>query len=71
MDKECYNNGQCKLCGCETTALQMANKGCDKPCYPAMLDESDWKVFSSGSSYNDTIYLWKLQKDLSLLKKKL
>jgi len=42
MDKECYKAGQCKMCGCQTTALQMSNKACDKPCYPRMLDENEW-----------------------------
>ena len=42
MDKQCYDEGQCKLCGCQTTALQMADKACDKPCYPSMLNKKDW-----------------------------
>ena len=42
MDKQCYDEGQCKLCGCQTTALQMADKACDKPCYPRMLTRSEW-----------------------------
>lgn len=42
MDKQCYNEGQCKMCGCQTTALQMANKACDKPCYPRLLTRSEW-----------------------------
>ena len=43
MDKQCYEEGQCKMCGCQTTALQMANKACDKPCYPSMMSKRDWK----------------------------
>ena len=42
MDKQCYNEGQCKMCGCQTTALQMADKACDKPCYPSMLSKKKW-----------------------------
>jgi len=45
MDKECLNQGTCKLCGCMVTALQMANKMCEKPCYPPMLNKKDWKEF--------------------------
>lgn len=48
MDKECYENGSCKLCGCATTALQMANKSCDKPCYPPIVNKSDWESFYKG-----------------------
>lgn len=43
MDRECWNKGECKMCGCETPALQMANKPCDKPCYPEMLSKTAWK----------------------------
>lgn len=49
MDKECYENGSCKLCGCATTALQMADKSCDKPCYPPIVNRNDWKFFIEGS----------------------
>jgi len=42
MDHECYEQGSCKLCGCPTTKLQMANKACDKPCYPEMYSKKEW-----------------------------
>lgn len=42
MDRECYNSGSCKICGCATTALQMSDKACEKPCYPAMLNKYLW-----------------------------
>lgn len=45
MDEDCYSQGQCKLCGCSTTALQMANKACDKPCYPKMMNKKNWKKY--------------------------
>ena len=45
MDPECYEEGYCKMCGCNTTALQMANKQCNKPCYPKMMGKKDWKNF--------------------------
>ena len=45
MDPECYNAGECKLCGCQTTALQMADKACDKPCYPKMMIKKQWNFF--------------------------
>lgn len=43
MDIDCYSNGSCKICGCDTPALQMANKACDKPCYPKMMNKEQWK----------------------------
>ncbi len=45
MDDVCYREGSCQICGCETTALQMANKACDKPCYPRMMNKFEWRVF--------------------------
>lgn len=48
MDVQCYNEGSCKLCGCETTALQMANKSCNKPCYPPMMGVFKWKLYQMG-----------------------
>lgn len=47
MEEECYNQGSCIKCGCTTTALQMANKACDKPCYPPMMKKKDWERFIS------------------------
>ena len=45
MDQKCFWAGSCKMCGCQTTALQMANKSCDKPCYPPMMSKKEWKWF--------------------------
>lgn len=63
MDRECYNSGDCKECGCATTALQMANKSCEGFCYPPMLSKSNWEyVIKSGRIIKDNksgIY-WKL-----------
>lgn len=47
MDRDCYNEGSCKICGCQTVQLQMANKSCDKPCYPRMMNRKDWKRYNS------------------------
>lgn len=53
MDKKCYNDGSCFMCGCRTTALQMANKSCDKPCYPTMMSKYKWDSWkkSGGNFY--------------------
>lgn len=45
MNKDCYNQGSCVICGCETTALQMANKCCDGYEYPPIVSRSKWKKF--------------------------
>ena len=42
MKPECYSTGSCIMCGCKTTALQMADKSCDGGCYPKMLTKSQW-----------------------------
>jgi hypothetical protein len=66
MDKECYNNGECKLCGCQTTALQMADKACDKPCYPPLMDKAHWSSFNKGESHysGNHIFLYDVKKNL-------
>jgi hypothetical protein len=57
MDKECKDNGECKMCGCKTTALQMADKACSKPCYPKMMDRHTWRVFKDhGATINGFKY---------------
>lgn len=38
-------NGSCKICGCDTTALQMADKACPKPCYPPMMNRENWMMY--------------------------
>ena len=43
MKEECYNDGSCIMCGCKTTALQMATKPCDGDCYPKMLTRKEWR----------------------------
>lgn len=44
MDKECLSKGECKLCGCNTTALQFASRACDKPCYQSMVTKKVWNA---------------------------
>lgn len=63
MDQECYNEGQCKICGCQTTHLQMADKACDKPCYPSMLSKEQWCVINKNYSVYDeeTKFWWSLR----------
>lgn len=64
MDKECYENGSCKMCGCVTTALQMADKQCDKPCYPKMMDKIIWERFILGVlQVGQSNGSWRLKKD--------
>ena len=69
MDKQCYDEGQCKICGCQTTHLQMADKACDKPCYPNMLSKEQWYVINKNYPVYDeeTKFWWSLY----LLKSKL
>lgn len=59
MEQECYDEGSCKMCGCTTTALQMANKSCDKPCYPPMFSARKWIKFAGGA----TIKGWKARTE--------
>jgi hypothetical protein len=56
MKKECYDNGQCVSCGCDTPALQMANKTCGDSCYPVMMDSTDWHIYKREN--NITFRYW-------------
>lgn len=70
MNKECYENGECVICGCQTIALQMAKKACDKPCYFPMVRRHEWKWFKSGNSLHFDDYSWSLGVNGNLLRKK-
>lgn len=70
MDSDCYMKGSCKLCGCMTTGLQMANKACEKPCYPTMMKKIDWQIFSTKEIFmydKGTGYTWRY-KNKTLIK---
>lgn len=62
MNSECYSSGQCKKCGCSTTALQMCNKACDGNCYPRMLNYREWQNIKQGYIFQEenTELLWVL-----------
>ena len=61
MDSQCYKEGQCKMCGCSTTALQMCDKACDKPCYPPILNKEAWEKFKSFKYFPFGEEWWKLK----------
>jgi hypothetical protein len=48
MENDCYSNGECIMCGCKTTALQMCNKSCNKLCYPPMMSKKRWLSLKAG-----------------------
>ncbi len=54
MDSTCYHNGSCKLCGCMTTQLQMANKKCEGDCYPPMMNKGEWEYYKAGGFIKDS-----------------
>ena len=70
MKEECFNQGQCVMCGCKTTALQMANKSCDGKCYPEMLDKEQWWALKYTKVRRRRGETWKLEKNLFTLVKK-
>ena len=47
MNQQCYLNGSCKMCGCKTTHLQMANKACEGLCYPQMQTKKNWNLLKN------------------------
>lgn len=64
MDQSCYKQGECKMCGCHTTALQMASKACDKPCYPPMVSAKKWYTFMATGylKHHNNVYIAVYQK---------
>jgi hypothetical protein len=58
IDRECFNSAQCKLCGCDIPGLQMANKACDKPCYPKMLSKKQWEYLKADNFVNSEGKTW-------------
>lgn len=46
MKDICYANGQCHICDCATTALQMCDKSCEGNCYPPMMGVQQWELMS-------------------------
>lgn len=64
MNRQCYNQGSCVLCGCETTKLQMADKGCLGACYPPIMNKDQWKRFISGKKVVDKKErMWTYEED--------
>lgn len=59
MDKECYTTGSCKVCGCTTTNLQMANKACEDNCYPTLISYFRWNSFKKRGTIIEQEYIWK------------
>ena len=51
MREGCYLSGSCEICGCDTPALQMANKACDGKEYPPMLSKKRWKLYIEGEIF--------------------
>jgi hypothetical protein len=50
MRVTCFTEGQCEMCGCSTTALQMCNKACKGNCYPEMISKKIWKELIEGKT---------------------
>ena len=68
MDNTCFSNGNCKMCGCATTALQMCNKQCDKPCYPKILNRKKWNAVKKVGYYSDGKRLWVVNTNIKTFK---
>jgi hypothetical protein len=53
-DKECMENGECRMCGCKTPYLFYTNRSCDKPCYPTIVSKEKWWKFKAGGILTDS-----------------
>jgi hypothetical protein len=63
MNVECYNQGSCVKCGCQTTHLQMANKACNGNCYPKMLSKNKWSFIKKNNTMVIDKVLWLIKKN--------
>jgi len=72
MNLECFEQGSCIKCGCNTTHLQMCNKPCEGDCYPRMLNKQEWiniKKNSFNTKSNNSRQIWSLDvKNLKFIK---
>lgn len=68
MNPECYLTGNCVVCGCKTTQLQMAHKRCDAYCYPSFLKKSSWNTLKNGGVILKNGYLWTLENEVFIKK---
>lgn len=71
MNPECFSSGQCVMCGCQTTALQMAKKSCEAPCYPPLMGKKEWEEFKNNEGGTISGVKWKyFKKSHTFLKTK-
>jgi hypothetical protein len=63
MRKECYDNGECVICGCATTALQMCDKACEGSCYFSMLSSDEWRLFKYFDRCYSDGFMWKFKNN--------
>ena len=62
MNPECYRRGECVVCGCMTTNLQMASKACEGFCYPILLGKKAWNKFKKHEGIIINGQWWELMK---------
>jgi len=75
LAKECYMNGECVCCGCDTPALFYCNKGCSankyewcegkQPCYGSMREMK--KEFNKTTDRKDLYYVKFTKEEIYIL----
>ena len=51
MSPECWDSGNCKVCGCDILGKTMEDRACSASevglpiCYPEMMDADEWKLY--------------------------
>lgn len=68
MELSCYLQGSCVRCGCRTTALQMCDAPCEKPCYPPIMKKEYWKSFKGGNGVLVKGDEWKAKEEKGKIK---
>lgn len=61
LSPKCWDQGHCRICGCEILGKTMEDRGCaineipledrdSNPCYPDMMDEKVWESYKKSKN---------------------
>lgn len=42
---KCWNENECKICGCDVLGKTMEDRSCEGKCYTAMMNKEEWEEY--------------------------
>lgn len=42
---KCFEDGVCRICGCDTEGLALSDPPCEGNCFPEIMNEIEWKQY--------------------------